>query len=1514
MPTLLACCLTRLLLRAKSEARGLKYALLVVPCWLVFTLLFPFWLLQAVLLSWLACFLEGGCSGGGTVLIAPIMTALGFVVATGIGFVFLRRDRFASRKLQCLSFQITGDHSFLPELLQSQADIVSCLCTVFIFCTIIRVPWLVLSIKSKLKDESSTVNLRLYCLLHALLVFLDLAVLPFILVLIICPWRWYFLYRGGVQLSKDVKDLSVKAHIHLLIIEHALLAFFDLLLIPLLLFFILCPWRWGIIAKDLHQIGKQELSEHKSPTFPMMLALLKQLGFFTCDFLIIPFAVILLIAFWRWRSVVRKGFAKVKDKDLGHTLELHRVIVKYACLAIFPDIPLYLCGLIFLILAPWRFAMALMQLVSLRKERKVTKKERRSIWLKQAGNAVLDYLLLLPADENPAAPGRKRSVPHVIIWRHFALLLLDAPWPIFGISEMKHLTPLRNIFHYTVLLTLWRSPLFIYRSINECESPAERNMLGLRVFLSVLLDIPTALLLLFIICTIWRVPTLYKIIKSHQRGDNEHKEIFFLFLQWLVDIPCALMVSLIFLTLWRIPSFKKRLSAKKEDTKIHKIIAAVFCLWLIDILLFPLLLVIAITLWRLPYYVCRMRARKPGSSEHWVLLEAFLQWLIDIPVMGMILLITLTLWRIPTLIKRLWRYFSYGNMTFRSQVLTVFWHWILDILVSPFLFFIVITVWRIPTLIHKLRKTKKEHKVIMLTFVVLMLDWPCILFLLTVVLTLWRVPTLIKEARHARSFHKLTITMLKLWVYDLPVVPFGIFVGFFPYRSIPMVHNLFTNDWNERECRTKVLQYFAFTLSDILLVVTLPIVLILAPWRIVTFVQYVKHTVPLLTGYWKHSRAIVFAYTLVCYLAFCDFISLFLVCVTLLSIFHVWHLVRRFLRLCFPPSEEKTWDERYAVARALQEHQPVKHFSPMLSYFRSVIINEALMSLRDLPHLILLPFKLVGAMCICILYYLCFRTRTHIDCTWRESPFTHGKHQLIDVESAGKPSSTEGKLDSTDGKLDSTDGKPDSTDNTDITVNGASSVDGVAVPPDSWDGEPWMEYDRKPREGEEEVTEIKRTKPRSIFLSFLAEIPLQHSVSFGNKCMNFHNIQNLFILTLFALIPLVLNDIALLFLPVNLLLIYMLTLGSPFWITRISTACNWHSLGHAHGPASILELLILVSQTLLFPVFVAIQICFCFLPLLTGLYCFYGVVSALDFWLELADPVFWTNLAHLDWWWWFTQGVWFPVYAASLHFTARHILTRPEQFMLFRPLRAYLWVVRRLLYEVIWLTYEDRILGGLVKFCFKTRRSCCRFGELLLIVVFLIWCGWPLAIPPAVGVYWVYAIVGPVSLIFIWRAYVTIKKNWRNPAARPAAALRDVKFQFQKSTTATATATTTTTSPTSTTSEEDSNSTSSGDNNGRAYDVLECVISGNKDEDLAFGDARVYVTGDAFWAALKKIIGQSAPPRTGALCPRCTCAPTSWTPRASRPAPRLHQHWFACGCGPGPTTGPRGAAATWRGY
>lgn len=165
-------------------------------------------------------------------------------------------------------------------------------------------------------------------------------------------------------------------------------------------------------------------------------------------------------------------------------------------------------------------------------------------------NLTLMHEPTLPYDKYRVHPGEGVSEDQVqwrtLIWRQFALLALDLPWPFMAVLTGWRIWQLcREVNRKNLLYERW-----------------QRTVITLRHIGWAMLDIPVLVLWIVMACTVWRLPTLRRI---HQNLGNEvwHGRIAVTFMDWVFDIPFVLLALTVMP--WRLPVMVRYLCIGGND-------------------------------------------------------------------------------------------------------------------------------------------------------------------------------------------------------------------------------------------------------------------------------------------------------------------------------------------------------------------------------------------------------------------------------------------------------------------------------------------------------------------------------------------------------------------------------------------------------------------------------------------------------------------------------------------------------------------------------------------------------------------------------------------------------------------------------------------------------------------------------------------------------------------------------------------------------------------------------------
>ena len=333
------------------------------------------------------------------------------------------------------------------------------------------------------------------------------------------------------------------------------------------------------------------------------------------------------------------------------------------------------------------------------------------------------------------------------------------------------------IFNLLACCTLVRLPHMIVQ-FRMMSNMWEWRFVGLAQLAFFLSDIPIAIMGVFVLLTMWRVPACLSELKKAWSGWVVSSSdlcysgwklrtiIIKNFFKSFIDLFC-LPLALVLIVSWRCVIFVRGMKKAESDTERRKVCFKEFFQLLLDI---PLLLLSIPPLlsWRLPIFVYKIK-KGVGNKEDWNdlrfvgVIQCFYLFL-DIPSLLMFL-VTLVTWRCPIMIWQLSKpeypfYRRRQQMTIRKIVTLQFLYLFLDIPCILCLL-VVLPSWRAPSLVERCRKalskrrSKKEfykkememRKGVLVEFTMFFIDIICFVLLLVVLLTLWRTVTLVKDIK-----------------------------------------------------------------------------------------------------------------------------------------------------------------------------------------------------------------------------------------------------------------------------------------------------------------------------------------------------------------------------------------------------------------------------------------------------------------------------------------------------------------------------------------------------------------------------------------------------------------------------------------------------------------------------------------------------------------------------------------------------------------------------------------------
>eukprot|EP01132_Coremiostelium_polycephalum_P011100 gene11100-13580_t len=358
----------------------------------------------------------------------------------------------------------------------------------------------------------------------------------------------------------------------------------------------------------------------------------------------------------------------------------------------------------------------------------------------------------------------------------------------------------------------------------------------------------------------------------------------------------------------------------------------------------------------------------------------------------------------------------------------------------------------------------------------------------------------------------------------------------------------------------------------------------------------------------------------------------------------------------------------------------------------------------------------------------------------------------------------------------------------------------------------------------------KRTKKTTEIQSFLNLILIWlHDIS--KQCLNYYKMDKFFIINLLGSIVIVPNELGLCLVLINCIYLFVVTLGCPLWKST-REKFGWDKLGNAQGPMVFLEYITVVLQTILFPVFLFAQLIILMLPILVSLSQYNSVkpLSFTEFWtLIFESSTFWKNSHRFSAGIWVLQAFWVLVCVVSWQMTFK---VSKKYFPIVSPVKAYYWLIKKVFVKRFWGLYKMILATG-TKVCYRLRRACF-LGEILMFPLFIVWTCWPIIIPIATKIYYIFIGAVPLALLLMFFAYKVIRLNWGDTSKEatqqePVIRLSGVFVNLPES-----------------------------------GGIIFTFVGQKPSSDFKIRDARLSLDSDALWKAIEKALGK-AKIRTGLM-------------------------------------------------
>ncbi|KAN0016295.1 hypothetical protein ACTFIU_006259 [Dictyostelium citrinum] len=990
----------------------------------------------------------------------------------------------------------------------------------------------------------------------------------------------------------------------------------------------------------------------------------------------------------------------------------------------------------------------------------------------------------------------------IIVFLEFGIMLLSfvlilAPWRIpksiqefkkgvtqgekfgkFFVQELNALLDLGVILVCTPLIvTLYRIPVYIYKfRQTDLSSARERRIEALFQTLFIIVDFFILLFSIFILITIYRVPrTIRKIIDAPYRY---YEKITIQFLKIWADIPFLLMGLIVTILLWRAPFMFTQMYRATTKRDRRSIIKRHF-LWLwIDILDLPFVLssfIILLTLWRSYAFVCGFITMDTRKKQRIFVIKQIFYWLMDIPTFIGLLLITITIYRLPKTIRLLRSYFKYTTFdidlsksqsssstttnsrrdaynfedpqvppipseeenednptpvihnnssksnnnnnnnnnnqveeerfsSWRKVVLSQLLLLLIDI---PFPILILMTMWRLPILIKRLKEINDPirkyslRRLLILRYVLLTsLDIVCLVPTLFILLTGWRIPSfisMVKQYQRGDNEHRLLGLLFWDTLVDIPFVLMGLISMPFLWRGPFLIKTIFINREckTDKEARIMAAKYMFTCLLDLVIFLEL-IIITCTMWRFKTFIKTFKDE---LKRRENERSSHKFFETL------CFFYSTSVACIII--VVDIWKAIQ-ILIICLFIKQVKPL---YRAIKTKIADTPDFTLADTLK----IIDYYFLHTLMDIPHVFLIPIKLLAFPFLPIHLYLKYRIKAKE--TERRKLQLEKQREEIQIR-------IQHQFDNFD-------------NDSAIAQIPASTIKRIDK-----------------ANSDDYLIETSTT------MSFI-HYPILWLHQTSKELLNYYGLDKFFIINMFGLGLILINELSLIVVLVNCLYMFLVTLGSPLW-RKTMEKYGWDALGKASGPMVIFEYITVVLQAILFPIFIVVQIAIVLLPTLLALG-FYPSpnLDFVQYWKDFfSERSFWREASHFSSGVWVAQAFWFLVCVVSWHVTFK---VGKKYIPIFSPWKSYYWLVKKVFHGRIWFCYRWLLVQG-TRVCYRLRRACL-IGELLMFPLFIIWTCWSFIIPIVTKIYYIFIGSGIISLGLIVVAYKVVKENWNDKAA-----------------------------------------------------------------------------------------------------------------------------------------------------
>lgn len=490
------------------------------------------------------------------------------------------------------------------------------------FAISIALPWRTFTMlaywKHLLDDDTESLycwEVRRTAVVGSFLALIDVGLIPVFAISILPPWRTLYVIEHYQQVYEQHPDPFYCTAVRHAMLENAMYAGFDCLLIPFFFLSLALPWRIIQVYRLYRAYLDREPGSHY--VVALRYAIIENTFYFAMDCLVMPLGVLAMLLPWRtkhvwahYESLLEPGADAVQDIFLNHIC----IPLRWAMLEnfMYAIIDVCLCPFgVLACLAVWR-----VRFVWIHYEYCLSQPHGhycmllRLVFVQNFLYALADLMFIPLGLFSLMLPWRTYHAGHTF-------------WHIFEENKrnFEYDWSLRFEFPRQILLAAIDAFVFPFFAITLCSIIRTRALLdGLKfalqpyedrphiyvenartvvftVFFRLLFDLFTFPFYLAVVITIYRFPALSAELENVE-GVDRHLAILSHFFMLLCDLPFFFPLAIMTLTLWRLPALIASGAFKMNQPGTRSLIMAHFLHWFANIILFILILLCELSILR----------------------------------------------------------------------------------------------------------------------------------------------------------------------------------------------------------------------------------------------------------------------------------------------------------------------------------------------------------------------------------------------------------------------------------------------------------------------------------------------------------------------------------------------------------------------------------------------------------------------------------------------------------------------------------------------------------------------------------------------------------------------------------------------------------------------------------------------------------------------------------------------------------------------------------------------------